>query len=681
MLRSIGFLFVLFYCFSCQNSAGDRWSVKSPEGDLKVDFFLTESQSPAYQLWYKGALVLDTSFLGFVLKDTEDMVDGFDVASSSKSSFEESWNTVWGENETIENHYNELKIQLREAVGLRRRVIVVFRAYEDGFGFRYEFPEQENLKKVGIETEQTQFHLMGDHTAWWIPADYDSYEYHYTQSKLSEVDATDAGYKERHDRHVGNLKAVNTPVTMKTADGLYLSFHEANLTNYAGMTLGIDEDFVLHAELVPAMHGAKVKVETPFVTPWRTVQIGEQAIDLLKSNLIINLNEPNQLTDVSWIKPMKYNGVWWEIHIGKSSWDYGTGIHGANTENVLRYMDFAAKNNIGGTLVEGWNPGWDNWSNKTFSLTETYPDFDINKIVDYGRKKGVGLIGHHETFGNVAYYDTIVEAAFKYDHRHGIHYVKTGYAAGLEPKEYHHSQYMVNHYRKVVELAAKYQICLDAHEPIKPTGIRRTYPNMMTREGVKGMEYNAWGGGNPPDHTTILPFTRGLAGPIDYTPGIFDIKFENYRADQYVRSTIARQLALYIILYSPLQMVADMPENYKGQLALQFIKEVGVDWKKTVVLNGEIGAYISIARKEKGTDKWFLGTITNEAARQMEFHLDFLDEGKKYMATIYADAPDAHWDKNPTSYVISRQQVEKGTVLEMDLAAGGGGAVVFEVKE
>ncbi len=681
MLRFAAFIALLMLCLSCrQPEETNDWTVTAPGGAVKVDFFLTEARMPAYRVWFDEMLVLDTSFLGFELLDSPDMKAGFEVKNSSKNTFRDSWRPVYGENAIIENYYDELSVQLGEAAGLKRQMTIVFRVYDDGLGFRYELPEQENLQKVRIAEELTQFHLTGDHTAWWIPADYDSYEYLYTQSRLSEVDATKAGYKERHDRHVGNLKAVNTPLTMKTEQGLYLSIHEANLTNYAGMTLGVDSNSVLRAELVPALDGSKVTTQTPFVTPWRTIQIGKHATDLLKSNLIINLNEPNQLEDVSRIKPMKYNGVWWEIHIGKSSWDYDTGIHGANTANVLRYMDFAANNNIGGTLVEGWNIGWDNWGNKTFSLTDTYPDFDIERIVEYGREKGVELIGHHETFGNVAYYDSIVEDAFKYYYQRGVHYVKTGYAAGLNPGEFHHSQYMVNHYRRVVQLAAKYHICLDAHEPIKPTGIRRTYPNMMTREGVRGMEYNAWGGGNPPSHTTILPFTRGLAGPMDYTPGIFDVKFEKYRKDQYVRSTIAKQLALYVVLYSPLQMVADLPENYKDQPATQFIKDVGVDWEKTVILNGEIGSHVTIARKEKSTGNWFLGAITNEAARKMELHLDFLAKGKQYEATIYADAPDAHWDKNPTAYTISKQMVQKGTVLKVDLAPGGGCAISFRAE-
>lgn len=662
---------------ACRKPLPEVLVVNAPDGQLSVSFFLTKTKAPAYRVKYEGEVVIDTSTLGFVLKDAPPLQTDLKIVSIQRKAVNENWYPVWGRNDTIDNHYNELKIRLQEVGALRRLFDVVFKVYDDGLGFRYEFLEQEHLTKVTIMEEMTKFHLTDDHTAWWIPADYDSYEYLYTQSKLSEINAYDAGYKERHDRHVGNIKAANTPLTMRTKTGLYLSFHEANLTNYAGMTLGVTPDNTLQSELVPAPDGSKVSIETPFVTPWRTIQIGRKAGDLISSNLIVNLNEPGRIKDVSWIKPMKYNGIWWAMHIGKSSWDYGTEKHGATTENVQKYMDFAARNNIRGTLVEGWNPGWENWGNKQFELMKTYPDFDIKKVVAYGQKIGVNLIGHHETFGNIRYYDSIVEKAFQYYHQVGVHYVKTGYAAGLLPKQYHHSQAMVNHYRKVLEMAAKYHICLDVHEPIKPTGIRRTYPNMMTREGVRGMEYNAWGGGNPPDHTTIIPFTRGLAGPVDYTPGIFDIKFEAYRKDQYVRSTLAKQLALYVVLYSPMQMVADLPEHYQNQPALDFIKTVGVNWSESIVLNGEIGQYISIARKEKETGNWFLGSITNEAPRDLCLPLDFLDADMKYEAVIYVDAKTAHWEKNPTAYLIQKKMVSKDSTLCVQLAAGGGCAIAI----
>ncbi|MDA3905526.1 MAG: glycoside hydrolase family 97 protein [Bacteroidales bacterium] len=676
MRKLISIFIIAINLVSCNSKLPtDSLQINSPNNNLQLSFFLTENNTPAYTVIHKNNFIIDTSTIAIVLKNAPELKEKFSIIESNKNSFDETWEPIWGENKEIRNNYNELRVHLQEKTELKREFFIVFKIFNDGVGFRYEFPKQKHLNEVIILDEQTQFHLTGDHTAWWIPADFDSYEYHYTKSRVTEINAVDAGYEQRHDRHSNNLKAVNTPVTLKTDDGLYLSFHEANLTNYSGMTLAVKDDFILQSELVPALDGNTVKVQTPFITPWRTIQIAEKAGDLISSNLILNLNEPNVLENTSWIKPMKYNGVWWEIHIGKSSWDYGTGKHGANTANTKKYIDFAAKNNIHGVLVEGWNTGWKDWGDKTFSLTEPYPDFDIAEIVRYGKEKGVELIGHHETFGNVALYDSIVDSAFKYYSDLGIQNVKTGYAAGLLPQEFHHGQYMVNHYRKVVELAAKYHINVDVHEPIKATGIRRTYPNMMTQEGVKGMEYNAWGNGNPPDHTTIIPFTRCLGGPIDYTPGIFDIKFESEKKDQYVRSTLAKQLVLYVVLYSPLQMVADLPENYENIPAFQFIKDVPTDWDQTLVLNGEIGEFISIARKEKNTENWFVGSITNEEARELTISLDFLNEGKQYIAKVYSDADNTHWESKPTLYAVKEQEVSKNSELILSLAAGGGCAI------
>jgi alpha-glucosidase len=665
-------------CSSFQKK--DNLELNSPNSELQISFFLTENNTATYTVMKENELIIDTSTLAFVLKNAPELRGDLSIVESKISSFDENWEPIWGENKVIKNNYNELRVHLQENNELAREFFVVFKVYDDGLGFRFEFPEQENLNDVIILDEQTQFHLTNDHTAWWIPADFDSYEYHYTKSKVSEINAADAGYEQRHDRHSNNLKAVNTPVTLKTNSGIYLSFHEANLTNYSGMTLAVKDNYILQSELVPALDGNTVKVKTPFVTPWRTIQITETAGDLINSNLIVNLNEPNVLENTSWIKPMKYNGVWWEIHIGKSSWDYGTGKHGANTANTKKYIDFASKNDLKGVLVEGWNIGWKDWGDKTFDFTQPYPDFDIEEIVRYGKKKGVELIGHHETFGNVGLYDSIVEDAFKYYSDLGIHNIKTGYAAGLLPKHFHHSQFMVNHYRKVVELAAKYEINVDAHEPIKATGIRRTYPNMMTREGVKGMEYNAWGDGNPPSHTTIIPFTRGLGGPMDYTPGIFDIKFKSEKPDQYVRTTLAKQLALFVVLYSPMQMAADLPENYEKHQAYNFIRDVAADWDKSIILNGEIGEYVSVARKEKNTENWFIGSITNEDSRDLIISLDFLEEGKQYVAKIYADDENAHWAKNPTLYTVKQLEVNRDSKLNLSLVAGGGCAISIHLN-
>ncbi|MDZ7682454.1 MAG: glycoside hydrolase family 97 protein [Fodinibius sp.] len=575
-----------------------------------------------------------------------------------------------------------------------------FRVFDDGIGFRFEFPEQESMAdSLFIMNEQTEFALTGDHRTWWIPADYDSYEYNYKQSKVSEVDASEfASENERVDRQIDNFQAVNTPVTMQTEGGLYLSFHEANLTNYAGMTLGITDDLKLVSELVPWADGTKVKTEAPFSTPWRTIQVGEQPGDLAESFILQNLNEPNKLEDTSWIEPLKYTGIWWEMHIGKTSWNYseraedsygqqGGTQHGATTENAKRYIDFNNRADIKGMLVEGWNTGWEFWGTDSvgfFDFTTPYPDFNLREVASYAQENDVALIGHHETSGQAAHYQTRLDAAFNLYQDVGVHHVKTGYAGGVIPKgEYHHGQFMVRHYRRVVEKAAEYQIGINAHEPIKATGLRRTYPNMMTREGVRGMEYNAWSEGMPPQHTTILPFTRVLGGPIDYTPGIFDITFDEYREQEQVHSTLANQLALYVVLYSPMQMAADLPENYltdNGDFhpMFEFIRDVAVDWDESKILNAEIGDYVVTTRKAKGSDSWFLGAITDENERTVDVSLNFLDEGQTYEATIYRDGENAHWENNPTDYEIETREVNSSDSLKLWLAPGGGTAISFE---
>ena len=639
-----------------------------------------------YEILHKDEIVLKKSRLGFVLKNLGDCSADLEILGTNERKFTENWKPVWGEVAEIANVFNELSVSLiQRKSGFKYDI--VFRVYDDGIGFRYEFPEQDNMNDFVIMDELTEFALSGDHEVWWIPADQDSYEYHYQHTKVNEINSDITEYSPRGDRLITNKKAVNTPVTMKTSEGLYLSFHEAGLTDYADMTLAVTDNNVLTVDLVPWADGSKVKAHTPFHSPWRTIQIADNAGDLITSYLILNLNDSNKLNDVSWIKPMTYIGIWWEMHISKSTWnlesfggpwsDSDKLPHGATTENAKNYIDFAAANNIGGVLIEGWNTGWEYWGADTvgfFDFVTPYRDFDIREVVRYAKEKGVEIIGHHETAGDMENYEKRLEQAFKFYNELGIHSVKTGYAGPIRtPGERHHGQYMVRHYQKVVETAAKYQIAIDAHEPIKPTGVRRTYPNFMTREGVRGMEYNAWSDPNLPSHTTTLPFTRMLGGPIDYTPGIFDITIDS-KEGYAVNSTIANQLALMVIIYSSLQMAADLPENYNHP-GFQFVREVPTSWDDTKVLNAEIGEYVTISRK-KG-DSWYIGSITNESERTIELNLNFLDPGKKYSADIYSDGEGAHYQNNPEVIDMNKKEVTNKTILKMNLAPGGGQAIII----
>lgn len=703
------FAFLMVSC--AKSNRMNASTVDSPNQAIRLEFFLMPDGQPAYLVSYNENVVIDTSTLGFDFRDAAAMAKGFQVEKADQNTFNETWEMPWGEQRFVVNHYNEMRVYLREAQPPNRRLNIVFRIYDDGLGFRYEFPEQDSLRDVVIMDENTQFKLNGDHTCWWIPGDWDIYEHLYNTTNVSEIDAIS---KRDHPNLAQSYipeNAVNTPVTMKTADGIYLSFHEAALIDYSDMTLKVDtENLLLQSELVGSRDGSKVKRQTPFETPWRTIQIAERAGDLIESKLIVNLNEPNKLGDVSWVKPTKYVGIWWEMHLGKSSWDIASGRHGATTENAKRYIDFAAANGIGAVLIEGWNTGWEHWigfedREGVFDFVTPYPDYDLEEVVRYGKEKNVNIIMHHETSAAPRTYEQQMDSAFALCQRLGIHATKTGYVGPIIPKgEYHHGQWMVNHYRKVVKKAAEYQIMVDAHEPIKATGTRRTYPNEIAREGLRGQEFNAWSveGGNPPEHLPIVAFTRMLAGPIDFTPGIFDIKFDKYKTENQVNTTLAQQLALYVVIYSPLQMAADLPENYegqpreitnalnltapedtisRGQPAFQFIRDVGVDWEESKVLNGEIGDYVTIARKQRGSDNWFLGSITDENAREFNIPLDFLDAGKTYHATIYADAPDAHWDKNPTAIEITEQNVTNNDTLTLRLVEGGGAAMSFMVQK
>jgi hypothetical protein len=696
----ISTLVISILLFSCSEKKEVQVTISSPDNNVEVAFNLNENGTPTYKVSYKNEAVIKPSTLGFEIKNQPELSQNFEITNSEISSFEETWEMPWGEQLLVENKYNQLKIELQETSALKRKLTIVFKVYNDGIGFRYEFPEQENLSEVFISDENTQFNLTGDHKVWWMPGDWDIYEHLYNATKFSEIDAmSKANHPNLGQHSYIPENAVNTPVTMKTENGLYVSFHEAALVDYADMTLKVDTtNFLMTSELVGSENNDyKVVRSVPFETPWRTIQISEKAGDLIESKLIVNLNEPNKLGDVSWFKPTKYTGIWWEMHLNKSSWDYGMtdvdgkwvdtgkahGKHGATTENTKAFIDFSARNNIGAVLVEGWNTGWEHWigfedREGVFDFVTPYPDYDLKEVVRYGKEKGVEIIMHHETSAATETYEKQQDTAYALMQSLGIHAVKTGYVGKILPKgEYHHGQYMVNQYNNAVIKASKYQVAINAHEPIKATGLRRTYPNTISREGLRGQEFNAWAsdGGNPPSHLPTIAFTRMLAGPIDYTPGIFDIKFDKWKPENQVNTTIAQQLALYVVIYSPIQMAADLIENYEGNPALQFIKDVGVDWQQTKVLNGEIGEFVTIARKEKISENWFVGGITNEIARTIEIDFKFLDEGAIYKATIYEDGNDAHWDKNPTSLNIRTLEITNKVKERLQLAEGGGFAI------
>ncbi len=613
MKKSLIFLAFAMSILGCQTNK-NQMIVKSPDSQLQVSFQVDEAGNPQYVVVFNQDTVIKPSALGFDFTDQPKLQNGFRIVETRMKTVAETWKMPWGEQTVVNNNYNEMMISLQEKQAPKRSMNIYFRAYNDGIGFRYEFPKQPAMDTLLIAEENTEFKLSGNHKVWWIPGDWDIYEHLYTESHFSEINATDSSTQNLAQTHIPE-NAVNTPVTMRSESGLHISFHEAALTNYPGMTLKVfPNKLEMKSVLVGTeRHPYKAKVETPFQTPWRTIQIAEKATDLIASKLIVNLNEPNKLGDVSYFKPVKYNGIWWEMHLDKSKWDYASGNHGATTENAKRYIDFAAENNIGGVLIEGWNTGWEKWigvddREGIFDFVTPYPDYNLHEVVRYAREKGVEIIMHHETSAAVSTYEKQMDTAYELMESLGIHAVKTGYVGKIIPKgEYHHGQFMVNHYRKVLKNAAKHKIAINAHEPIKATGIRRTYPNAISREGLRGQEFNAWAsdGGNPPAHLPTVAFTRMLAGPIDFTPGAFNIKLDPYKPNNQVNTTIAQQLALYVVIYSPVQMACDLPEHYEGRPAFQFIRGVGVDWSKTEVLNGEVGEFVTIARKEKGSDKWF----------------------------------------------------------------------------
>ena len=684
-MKIIRFLLPIYFLVLVSCIRESITSVSSPDGKITVDFVTSSEGGLDYRVLFKDEIIIKQSSLGFDFKNTTIFGKNLEILNYNFSSFNETWQMPWGEQLDVVNNYKQLKVELQETSNLKRKLNIVFRVYNDGVGFRYEFPEQENLKEVLITEEKTEFNLTGDHKVWWIPGDWDIYEHLYSTTQFSKIDAK---AKAKHNDLAQTSipeNAVNTPVTMKIKNGLHLSFHEASLVDYSGMTLKIDTvNFTMTSNLVGSDNlDYKVKRTVPFKTPWRTIQIAEKASDLITSNLIVNLNEPNKLDDVSWFKPTKYTGIWWEMHLGKSSWDMASGKHGATTKNAKEFIDFSAKNNIGAVLVEGWNTGWEHWigfedREGVFDFVTPYSDYNLQEVVRYAKEKGVEIIMHHETSAATETYEKQQDTAYALMQSLGIHAVKTGYVGKILPKgEYHHGQYMVNQYNNAVIKAAKYQVAINAHEPIKATGLRRTYPNTISREGLRGQEFNAWSsdGGNPPEHLPIVAFTRMLAGPIDYTPGIFDIKLDKWKKDNQVNTTIAQQLALYVVIYSPVQMAADLIENYEGNPALQFIRDVGVDWQQSKVLNGEIGDFVTIARKERNSENWFVGGITDENSRTLEIDFSFLEEGISYEAIIYEDGKDAHWDKNPTSLNIRTIEISNTSKEVLQLAEGGGFAI------
>lgn len=685
-------------------------TVSSPNGAISVSFSLADGGRPTYEMTYKGRPVVKPSHLGLELaKDKHatkgfaetSLMDGFTESHSEVSSFDETWKPVWGETATIRNHYNELLVSLsQDHTG--RQMNIRFRVYDDGMGLRYEFPQQDSLVYFIVKEEHTQFAMTGDHTAWWLPGDYDTQEQETQESRLSEIRARFHDAVNWSNSSVANFSetGVQTSLQMKSQDGLYINIHEAALVNYPAMHLNLDDKhMVFESWLTPDATGNKAYVQVPFNTPWRTVMVSDDARDMLSSNLILNLNEPCKIEDTSWIHSTKYCGVWWEMIVGKSSWNYTddlpsvdiykvdwnhvrpNGRHAANTENVKRYIDFAAKNGLQEVLVEGWNIGWEDWANRwkwdVFDFVTPYPDFDIQYLNEYAHSKGVKLMMHHETSSSTINYERHLEDALNLMNRYGYDAVKTGYVGDIIPRgDFHFSQSMVNHYQYVVEQAAKHHVMVNGHEAVRPTGLCRTWPNLVGNESARGTEYEAFGG-SAPSHTVILPFTRLQGGPMDYTPGILETQLSTWSDNpSWVRTTLCGQLALYLTMYSPLQMAADLPENYeKYDDAFQFIRDVATDWDDSRYLEAEPARYITVARKAKGTDRWFIGGKCNEDGHQSDLRLDFLDKGKKYVCTVYADAKDADYEKNPKAYTITRRTVKHGDRLRLKMAPGGGFAV------
>ena len=689
--------------FSALNVDADV--VTSPNGIVSIDFQL-KNGIPTYKVDYKGKPVIKESRLGLELRDGKNLMDGFEQLNATTSTFDETWQPVWGEVKEIRNHYNELLAELKQP-STDRYMNIRFRVYDDGVGFRYEFPQQKNLVYFVIKEEHSQFAMTGDHTAWWIPGDYDTQEYDYTESKLSEIRSLlSNAVTSNASQTVFSPTGVQTSLQMKTDEGLYINLHEAALVDYSCMHLNLDDkNLVFESWLTPDADGFKGRLQTPCHSPWRTVMVSDDACDILSSHLILNLNEPCKIEDTSWIKPVKYMGVWWEMIAGGKPWSYtndipsvklgetdyrkvkSNGNHPANTRNVKKYIDFAAKHGFDQLLVEGWNVGWEDWfgnqKDYVFDFVTPYPDFDIEQLNRYAHDKGIRLMMHHETSGSSRNYERHLEQAYQLMNKYGYTAVKSGYVGNILPYgEHHYGQWMNNHYLYCVVEAAKHKIMVNAHEAVRPTGLCRTYPNLIGNESARGTEYQAFGGSKT-FHTTVLPFTRLQGGPMDYTPGIFEMNISklNPNNDSHVNATLANQLALYVTMYSPLQMAADLPENYERFMdAFQFIKDVPVDWDNSIYLEAEPGKYVTVARKEKGTNNWFIGSATGDANHQSVISLDFLEKGKNYIATIYADTKDTDYKSNPQSYQIVKGIVNSKNKLKINTVEAGGYAIsLFEV--
>ena len=690
-------------------SPAQSQQLKSPNGKFVMEFSLQNDGTPSYSLNYKNKAVVKPSKLGLELKnDKKSLLNDFTVVDIKATTFDESWKPVWGEVASIRNHYNELAVTLNQKE-TDRQIVIRFRLFDDGLGFRYEFPSQKNLTYFVIKEERTQFAMTGDHTAFWIPGDYDTQEYDYTTSKLSEIRGlSEKATTENVSQTSFSTTGVQTSLMLKTADGLYINLHEAALIDYSCMHLNLDDkNMIFESWLTPDAKGDKGYMQAPNHSPWRTIIVSDDAREILASKMTLNLNDPNKIEDTSWIKPVKYVGVWWEMITGKSSWAYTdefptvqlgvtdfskakpNGKHGANNANVKKYIDFAAKHGFDAVLVEGWNEGWEDWfghsKDYVFDFLTPYPDFDVKGLHEYAKSKGVKMMMHHETSGSVRNYERHMDKAYQFMKDNGYDAVKSGYVGSIiENGGNHYNQFMNNHYQFAIEKAADYKIMVNAHEAVRPTGIARTYPNLIGNEAARGTEYQSFGGSKP-NHVTVLPFTRLVGGPMDYTPGIFEMDLSKMNKDNnsHVNSTLANQLALYVTMYSPLQMAADTPENYdRFPDAFQFIKDVAIDWSDSKYLEAEPGQYVTVARKAKVTNNWFIGNVNGETSRTSTIKFDFLEKGKKYVATIYADAKDAHYKTNPQAYTIRKMTITNKSKLAQLSAPGGGYAIsIVEIKK